>query len=81
VELPRDNEVELIRRAARGDVEAYEELNRSHVDRAIAEIPLALEANPNHHALGFLLAEAYRSEAELLERLEWWLRAPAEATS
>jgi hypothetical protein len=55
--------------------------NLRSIDRAIAEISLALEANPDHHALGFLLAEAYRSEAELLERLEWWLQTPPEATS
>jgi hypothetical protein len=55
--------------------------NLRSIDRAIAEIHLALESNPDHHALSFLLAEAYRSEAELLERLEWWLQTPAEATS
>jgi hypothetical protein len=55
--------------------------NLRSIDRAIAEIHLALESNPDHHALGFLLAEAYRSEADLLERLEWWLQNPSEATS
>lgn len=55
--------------------------NLRSIDRAIAEIHLAIESNPDHHALSFLLAEAYRSEAELLERLEWWLQTPAEATS
>jgi hypothetical protein len=55
--------------------------NLRSIDRAIAEIHLALESNPDHHALGFLLAEAYRSEADLLERLEWWLKNPSEATS
>jgi len=61
-------------------VAAFEENLRS-IDRAIAEIHLALESNPDHHALSFLLAEAYRSEADLLERLEWWMRAPAEVRS
>jgi hypothetical protein len=55
--------------------------NLRSIDRAIAEIHLALESNPDHHALSFLLAEAYRSEADLLERLEWWLQSPPEATS
>lgn len=55
--------------------------NLRSIDRAIAEIHLALESNPEHQALGFLLAEAYRSEAELLERLEWWLETPLEASS
>jgi len=55
--------------------------NLRSIDRAIAEIHLALESNPDHHALSFLLAEAYRSEAELLERLEWWLQSSSEATS
>jgi hypothetical protein len=55
--------------------------NLRSIDRAIAEIHLALESNPDHQALGFLLAEAYRSEADLLERLEWWLQTPPEASS
>jgi hypothetical protein len=55
--------------------------NLRSIDRAIAEIHFALESNPNHHALSFMLAEAYRSEAELLERLEWWLQSSSEATS
>jgi hypothetical protein len=55
--------------------------NLRSIDRAIAEIHLALESNPDHHALSFMLAEAYRSEAELLERLEWWLQGTSEATS
>lgn len=55
--------------------------NLRSIDRAIAEIHLALESNPDHHALSFLLAEAYRSEAELLERLEWWLETPEGVTS
>jgi hypothetical protein len=55
--------------------------NLRSIDRAIAEIHLAFEANPDHHALGFLLAEAYRSEADLLERLEGWLEETPEVTS
>jgi hypothetical protein len=55
--------------------------NLRSIDQAIAEIHLALESNPDHHALSFLLAETYRSEAELLERLEWWLHRTSEATS
>ena len=61
-------------------VAALEENLRS-IDRAIAEIHLAVESNPGHHALSFLLAEAYRREADLLERLEWWTRSPGEARS
>ena len=57
------------------------QVDTEKLDRAIAEIHLALESNPDHHALRFLLAEAYRSEAELLERLEWWLQERPEATS
>ncbi len=61
-------------------VAALDENLRS-IDRAIAEIHLALESNPEHHALSFLLAEAYRREADLLERLEWWTRSPDEVRS
>ncbi len=61
-------------------VAAVEENLRS-IDRAIAEIHLALESNPNHHRLNFLLAEAYGREADLLERLEWWTRSVGEAQS
>ena len=61
-------------------VAALDENLRS-IDRAIAEIHLALESNPEHHALSFLLAEAYRREADLLERLQWWTRLPDEVTS
>ena len=55
--------------------------NLRAIDRAIAEIHLAFESNPSHHALSFLLAEAYRREAQLLERLEWWVRSPDEVSS
>ena len=61
-------------------VAAIEENLRS-IDRAIAEIHLALESNPDHHSLNFLLAEAYSREADLLERLEWWTRVPGEEQS
>lgn len=46
--------------------------NLRTIDRAIAEIHLALEANPDEHGLTYLLAEAYRREANLLERLVFW---------
>ena len=61
-------------------VAALEENLRS-IDRAIAEIHLALESNPGHHSLNFMLAEAYSREADLLERLEWWMRTPEEVRS
>lgn len=48
------------------------EQNLVSIDRAIAEIHLAIEAHPDAQGLNFLLAEAYRREAELLERLEFF---------
>ena len=51
------------------------EANLLQIDRAIAEIHLAFEAHPDNPSLRFLLAEAYRHEVELLERLEWWTRS------
>jgi hypothetical protein len=63
-----------------GTVAALEQ-NLAAIDRAIAEIHLALEASPGDHALSFLLADAYRREAELLERLEAWLHVPEEVRS
>ena len=48
------------------------ERSLGEIDRAIAEIHLAFEAHPDNAALRFLLAEAYRREAEMLEQLEWW---------
>jgi hypothetical protein len=49
------------------------------IDRAIAEIHLTMRRYPDNRALGFLLAEAYRREAHLLERLQWWTsEAPPE---
>ena len=63
------------------EVLASVEENLRSIDRAIADVHLALEAHPDNPALQFLIAEAYRSEAELLERLEWWLHVPEEATS
>ena len=50
------------------------EKNLAEIDRAIAEIHLAFEEHPNNAALQFLLAEAYRREADMLEQLEWWTR-------
>jgi len=71
--------------ARRGDLPAETmaalEDNLRSIDRAIAEIHLALESNPDHPSLSFLLAEAYRREADLLERLEWWMRSPSEVRS
>ena len=55
--------------------------NLSTIDRAIAEIHLALERHPDNNALNLLLAETYRREVELLEQLEWLSKAPEEAQS
>ena len=57
-------------------VVAAVEKNLAEIDRAIAEIHIAFEEHPNNGALQFLLAEAYRREADMLEQLEWWTRAP-----
>jgi hypothetical protein len=54
------------------------EKNLAEIDRAIAEIHLAFEAHPNNGALQFLLAEAYRREADMLAQLEWWTGAERE---
>ena len=54
------------------------EKNLAEIDRAIAEIHVAFEEHPDSSALQFLLAEAYRREADMLEQLEWWTR-PREA--
>jgi hypothetical protein len=51
------------------------ERNLAEIDRAIAEIHVAFEQNPDNSALRFLLAEAYRREADMLAQLEWWTRA------
>jgi hypothetical protein len=51
------------------------EKNLGEIDRAIAEIHLAFEEHPDNSALRFLLAEAYRREAEMLGQLEWWTSA------
>ena len=56
------------------EVVAAVEKNLAEIDRAIAEIHIAFEKNPNNAALQFLLAEAYRREADMLEQLEWWTR-------
>jgi hypothetical protein len=57
------------------EVVAAVEKNLAEIDRAIAEIHLAFEEHPNNGALQFLLAEAYRREADMLEQLEWWTSA------
>ena len=58
------------------EVVAAVEKNLAEIDRAIAEIHLTFEEHPSNGALQFLLAEAYRREADMLEQLEWWTRAP-----
>jgi hypothetical protein len=63
------------------EVVAAVEKNLGEIDRAIAEIHLAFEEHPNNAALQFLLAEAYRREADMLEQLEWWTRREPEAHS
>jgi hypothetical protein len=63
------------------EVVASLEQNLAEIDRAIAEIHLAFEEHPESPALQFLLAQAYRSEAEILEQLEWWTRTREEARS
>jgi hypothetical protein len=42
------------------------------IDRAIAEIHIAMQGREHSHTLNLLLAETYRREAELLEQLRWW---------
>jgi hypothetical protein len=59
------------------EVVAAVEKNLAEIDRAIAEIHLAFEEHPNNAALQFLLAEAYRREADMLEQLEWWTSTSA----
>jgi hypothetical protein len=54
------------------DVVAAVEKNLAQIDRAIAEIHVAFEEHPDNPALQFLLAEAYRREADMLAQLEWW---------
>ncbi|HKA14396.1 MAG TPA: hypothetical protein VKH41_05225 [Myxococcota bacterium] len=54
------------------EVVAAVEKNLGQIDRAIAEIHLAFREHPDNAALKFLLAEAYRREADMLEQLEWW---------
>ena len=57
------------------EVVAAVEKNLGEIDRAIAELHLAFEEHPTNAALRFLLAEAYRREADMLEQLEWWTSA------
>jgi len=54
------------------EVVAAVEQNLAQIDRAIAEIHVAFEQHPDNPALQFLLAEAYRREADMLAQLEWW---------
>jgi hypothetical protein len=63
------------------EVVAAVEKNLAEIDRAIAEIHLAFEEHPNNAALQFLLAEAYRREADMLQQLEWWTTQEPEAHS
>ena len=55
--------------------------NLQRIDRALAELNVALRRHPEHAELRFLLAETYQREADLLARLEWWLQAPPGAQS
>jgi hypothetical protein len=48
--------------------------NVRQIDRALAELSIALRQHPEHPELRFLLAETYRREADLLERMERWTR-------
>jgi len=59
-------------------VVAAVEANLVQIDRAIAEIHLAFENQPDSSTLQILLADAYRQEAEILDQLEWWTRDPAD---
>ncbi len=55
--------------------------NVQRIDRALAELNIALRQYPEHPELSFLLAETYRREADLLERMEWWMQPPPGAES
>jgi hypothetical protein len=57
------------------EVVAALERNLAEIDRAIAEIHVAFEEHPDNSALQFLLAEAYRREADMLAQLESWTRS------
>ena len=57
------------------EVVAAVERNLAEIDRAIAEIHVAFEESPDNSALQFLLAEAYRREADMLTQLEAWTSA------
>ncbi len=59
------------------DTWAAIEENLLLIDRALMEIHLAMERHPESHVLGLLLAETYRREADLLDQVRWWSRAPA----
>jgi hypothetical protein len=51
------------------------------IDRALAELNVALRQHPENPELRFLLAETYRREADLLERMVWWVQTPEEVDS
>jgi hypothetical protein len=57
------------------EVVAAVEQNLAEIDQAIAEIHGAFEEHPSNPALQFLLAEAYRREADMLAQLESWTRS------
>jgi hypothetical protein len=63
------------------EVVAALEKNLAEIDRAIAEIHVAFEEHPDNSALRFLLAEAYRREADMLAQLEWWTSRGPEGRS
>ncbi len=63
------------------EVVAAVEKNLAEIDRAIAEIHVAFEEHPDNSALRFLLAEAYRREADMLAQLEWWTSREPEGRS
>lgn len=54
------------------EVVAAVEQNLAAIDRAITELHIAFEEHPDNPALQFLLAEAYRREADMLAQLESW---------
>jgi hypothetical protein len=57
------------------------EENLRRIDHALAELNLALRQHPEHPELRFLLAETYRREADLLERMQTWVEITSGAKS
>ena len=55
--------------------------NVRRIDQALAELNVALRQHPGHPELSFLLAETYQREADLLERMEWWMQTSSGAES